>query len=754
MSDLSKKSILARLLATENLAVEQGNFQTAWFEPKSRRLGLPMWPNISKDMYDLMVGHEVGHALETPADGWHNADTEIPGCPKSFLNIIEDIRIEKLILRRYPGLVGNFKRGYGEFLARDFFGIKEKDINTLYFMDRLNIKAKARDLVTVPFTDEEMPFVTKAFAVETWEDVIKVTREIYEWLKSRNQMVKDMPQGDIRGEMSIDVTKAEFDEMMKNAELSDDEGEGGMTVKVNIIDADEGEGKDGDEDGSSGSKEGQEEGSSGGDEGDTEGKGKGSEKSEKEGDKQSEEKSKDGKTQGGNGHGDGQVGDGWNPNIEKVLTDEMFRVNEKTLSDSVSGGGKTVYVRGMSKAEVKAIVSPYADVVVGRKQRKSNWYASYGSPKRPDFPKEKLDKFMSEQKPIVANMVKEFEMRKAAYRSARARTSTKGSLDVNKLHSYKFNDHIFKQYTTLADGKNHGMVMLIDYSGSMSGVIGKVIEQTLTLVMFCKRVGIPFTVYGFSTANGNKANNIKRVADNMHTSIEYSPCSLFELIASDMTKAVYKDAFENLFAQTTDDYWFGTMESLGSTPLNLSLIAMHHIIDDFRKKHRVQKMNFITLTDGDSDGMYATYGRDIDNRSKAYGKKHKMEIFGKLVELSFNSRDTDALIQSIRDMDVAVINYYLGGSSIHYKANYKDSAAADKAKSEVRRDGFTVVDNDHGYTRRFLINTGNRNMFGEIEEFEIDDDATTSKIAKEFSKHSQSKKYARIVSQKFAEIVS
>ena len=102
------------------------------------------------------------------------------------------------------------------------------------------------------------------------------------------------------------------------------------------------------------------------------------------------------------------------------------------------------------------------------------------------------DTFMAETKQVVNLMAKEFEMRKAAFRSARARTSTKGSLDVNKLHSYKYDDQLFKQVTTLADGKNHGMIMLVDYSGSMYQRMPAVMRQTIALVMFCKRVNIPF----------------------------------------------------------------------------------------------------------------------------------------------------------------------------------------------------------------------------------------------------------------------
>ena len=65
---IEKKSVLARLLANENITVQQGNFETAYFDIVNRVLGLPLFKDMSNDLYDLMIGHEVSHALYTPAD--------------------------------------------------------------------------------------------------------------------------------------------------------------------------------------------------------------------------------------------------------------------------------------------------------------------------------------------------------------------------------------------------------------------------------------------------------------------------------------------------------------------------------------------------------------------------------------------------------------------------------------------------------------------------------------------------------------
>ena len=204
----TQKSILAKLLATENIEVIHGNFQTAFFDVEKRVLGLPLWTQL-ENVYDLLVGHEVGHALFTPPEGWHDADVEIPGIPRSFVNVVEDIRIEKLIQRKYPGLVASFKRGYKKLDEDDFFGAsKYPAISPQYvnLIDRINLKAKLRDLIQVQFSADEQPLVDEAFAVETWQDVLDVCRKLYEWAKDNTIQSPSIPNIDNKMEANINET--------------------------------------------------------------------------------------------------------------------------------------------------------------------------------------------------------------------------------------------------------------------------------------------------------------------------------------------------------------------------------------------------------------------------------------------------------------------------------------------------------------------------------------------------------------------
>jgi hypothetical protein len=147
-------------------------------------------------------------------------------------------------------------------------------------------------------------------------------------------------------------------------------------------------------------------------------------------------------------------------------------------------------------------------------------------------------------------MVKEFEMKKAATAYRRAQTSNSGVVNPLKLHSYKFNNDIFKRLTVLPDGKNHGLMMFIDWSGSMSDKLFDTIKQLMNLTMFCKKVNIPFEVYAFN--NGRWQPERKRIGakakyqDN-DLSVDES-FRMLNFISSRMNAKEYEQGMTNLYA--------------------------------------------------------------------------------------------------------------------------------------------------------------------------------------------------------------
>ena len=732
----SQKSVLARLLANENITVQQGNFKTAFFDVENRVLGLPLWKEMSADVYDLLVGHEVGHALYTPSVD----KIQIKGVPFAYVNVIEDIRIEKKVLSKYPGLVNNFKRGYKELVEMDIFGTQEKDINEMSFMDRLNIKAKGRDLVDVEFSEEEQPYVDMAMKVETFEDVEKVCHELVSWLGQKSE---DQDQSE-ENAMTSDQLQDLIDQLKDEDQTPPQSGEGeseesdenGDESSDSSSESEEGEG-DESSDSSSESEEGDEEG-------EESSSSAGATQTTDELESDDSEKSIAGKG-----------ADGVPEGLPEVETENAQSENMETLVDN---NGK-VYVQGMPRAAFEILRNDYKTILAERvKHDQKLAELGYGFDENPVA----FETFMAETKQVVNLMAKEFEMRKAAYRSVRARTSTKGSLDVNKLHSYKYDDQLFKQVTTLADGKNHGMIMLVDYSGSMYPRLPAVIRQTIALVQFCKRVNIPFEVYSFTSTRNNSNKDALKAASSNLTRFEYDELVLNQLFTNKMGKRDYDEALRGFYDSIVKVRYLNKYEMLGSTPLNSALLACEHIIKDFRKDNPVHKLNLITLTDGHSDTASMVYGVDYDGGYLQRQRQLVVPVNGKNVTLDYGwgsyREQTASLLKAIAGNDITTANFFICDRRDFRSEQYAilawDHAAQKKAKSDMSKNGVWIVENNSGYDRRFIMLDKSSSMSGETEELEIESTATPAQIARAFKKHSGSKKGNRVVTQKFAELVA
>jgi hypothetical protein len=174
------KSQLARLLATEDLVVEHKKVPTACFNVHTRVLTLPLWEKASNIVYDLLVGHEVGHALFTDDVDW----TEETNVPQQFVNIVEDARVEKLIKRKYAGLAKTFYGGYKELKEQDFFEIGDEDISTFNLADRANLYFKIGNFLTLDFNSEENEIINLIASTETFSDVLNAAEELYKYCKN------------------------------------------------------------------------------------------------------------------------------------------------------------------------------------------------------------------------------------------------------------------------------------------------------------------------------------------------------------------------------------------------------------------------------------------------------------------------------------------------------------------------------------------------------------------------------------------
>ena len=179
------KSQLAKLLATENIEVQENAVQTASFDVVNRVLTIPIFKeeHKSKHVYDMLVGHEVSHALHTPSDSWKEMAKRTKEF-KSFVNVIEDARIDKLIQKKYPGLTDDYLKGFDKMLKDDFFKTKGKNLQNDYaLIDKINLYYKSSKRLDFNFTPKEKILVNAVDKCKTFDDVLKLSEEILGYCK-------------------------------------------------------------------------------------------------------------------------------------------------------------------------------------------------------------------------------------------------------------------------------------------------------------------------------------------------------------------------------------------------------------------------------------------------------------------------------------------------------------------------------------------------------------------------------------------
>ena len=788
------KSLLAKLLASENLTVEHGKFSTASFDVKNRVLRLPIWKEMSGSLYDLMVLHEVGHALWTPEAGWHeSASKKGPGF-KSFLNVVEDARIERKIKDKYPGGRKSFTDGYLELVRKDFFGTKGVDLNELNLIDRINLYFKAGSSNGIEFSEEENGFIEKVATTRSWDDVVRVSEELYEYAKDHDSDT-DMSDHEYSSFEFGDDEDSEDEEMESDGDASEENSEVDETLEKfkehlkDLLEAGEEEKEDSGSSTGTGEGEGESEEKSGSETGKSE-KAKEGEEADK-GENGKEENSSDGDKKISSGSEGGTITDkdlskGVEDYKPSSITDNNFRNKEELLVDDSDGSYEYV---NLPKSNLEKIIIDYKDVHSEIREHYVDADSHYEASNQILEAGKSFIEFRNKNKKTVEYLAKEFEMKKAADAHSRSLTANSGIVDSSLLHTYKYNEHIFKKISVTPDGKNHGLIMVVDWSGSMHRNIKGTVEQMMTLVMFCKRVNIPFEVFLFTDRYYSESRDTGETYSRWtHKEIRYGDLvingfHLLNMFSSRMRAAELHSAYINMTAiagsyERKWNYYGGGYHSipdkydLGGTPLNNSLFAMNDFIPYFKTKNNVQIVNMVYLTDGDSGGSnaYWTPGRTEkdDDRSRetshfgryysSGGKRPKTFIRDLETKKEYlcdesRGRMTALLVEILRDKhDINIVNFFLIERLKRWDFT-RWTNDPESSMKEFRKEKSVVYRDVEGWSSLYIMK-GGRDLQTEEKILEIGEDATRGQIRKAFSKFSKGRLENKKLLSQFVDMVA
>lgn len=189
--------ILARLLAIENLTIIDGGVTTSCIDLKHRIVRIvkfpPDSPLATKQVRMTSIAHEVGHAVFTPTNLMHgNVDKKYPRL-HVYINIVEDIRIEKLIKNKYMGLHSLMKEGRAIMYRNGVFGEDALEfpnniafINKVILYSKVGVEETGLQLTT---TDEAVIKYIERMAIDE-PSVVKCAKFLYEYCKERDNPSK------------------------------------------------------------------------------------------------------------------------------------------------------------------------------------------------------------------------------------------------------------------------------------------------------------------------------------------------------------------------------------------------------------------------------------------------------------------------------------------------------------------------------------------------------------------------------------
>lgn len=770
------KTLLAKLLATENIHVVHKNMETAYFDTKNRELGLPILENMSGDIYDLMTLHEVGHALWTDPEEWSeivSADND-DDLPKSFINVTEDVRIERKIKDKYPGGRLAFRRGYEDLFKRDFFNTsRDSDLNQRNLADKINLHSKIGDITGITFDGEEKRIYDLCNSAVTFQDAIAAARAIYEYVKENNEDDFEDSDFDWHSNMSssFDADGDDSDDldmgMRGQSEMDMEFGDDGEDSESESQESEDGESA---ESGSNGTP---------------------SEESDSDGEPNESKIPSAKKREGGFGMGE---------TTNSIQANTVLDWEDRKRDLNCTTGKDYWYTNVPETNENSIIDYKFLIDYLSKYYSNDDWsnWMNASLKYTNDFEKESMK--------AVTYMLKEFEMKKSADAYQRATVSKTGTLDMLKIHSFKYNDDLFKKVTMVPEGKNHGLVMYLDWSGSMTGQIHDALKQILQLVWFCKRAGIKFEVFAFSDGVGYSQlkDTLQRrrwvkgelTSDSVWNLKEgdmfESEHHLLNLLSSRMSKIELKRMTHYLMTLTSTlcyrgYYWDDGCQiprylektenwrwnqpgvpdglNLSGTPLNACILNAMNFIPEYRSRNKIQNLNVVFVTDGASNHCSYRYkegDRDYDYEP-SFSDANIMfvdPITKKQFRLNDYGRDcmsrTNILIDMLKDRTQCnILGFYITGSNTIKRQDMWwlfPNDNHDEIRRGFRKNKFAISESC-GYDDYYVIPGGSA-LNTSTDELGVTSDMTKGKMAKAFAKHMKSKVINRVLLNKFVEKVA
>lgn len=218
---LASMDLFLKFMAKRGISIEYGEVQTAYYDLENNVITLPNYVLDDIDLFIRFGTHEVAHSLFTPKFFYneHNTMSHSDSNTRSItvngktynlsrdlfscINIVEDIRIEKLIRQHFPGLIAPYRRSAEklsktrQWLVLLLVKGNQDVFDELSLADKINLKSKFKGFLSdVDMTDREYAILKYLSKASSFDDVLVRSLFLYKLMTSEKD-VNQMSQKDI-----------------------------------------------------------------------------------------------------------------------------------------------------------------------------------------------------------------------------------------------------------------------------------------------------------------------------------------------------------------------------------------------------------------------------------------------------------------------------------------------------------------------------------------------------------------------------
>ena len=285
--------------------------------------------------------------------------------------------------------------------------------------------------------------------------------------------------------------------------------------------------------------------------------------------------------------------------------------------------------------------------------------------------KDAYKKFATQTSMVIAQrMAADYIRKKKAFEASKTQYRKTGSLDMSRLASYLTSDDIFTSKSIMKEGKSHGLIITLDWSGSMRSCVLKMAIQSLITCKFAKAAGIEFQLSIFTDNGSSYSTGARNSLNTLRQTLLLDSTNSY----SDMNEVFYHMCAYHHIGCSSFSHEYGNMLRdtfrMSGTPLAQSQMMSYIEAMRMRSVHGLQNVSIMYITDGDGSNLRTETGEanhivcPFTKRRYEYQKREGGNYF---------MNPTPVINRMIRDAGFKTFNIYVYGGNTSQIDRYVES---------------------------------------------------------------------------------